>query len=202
MLALVLGTGRRAPEARDPLEILVITAISDGALVLVLFALGRARLGIRAVDLGFRAPTLAALRDAVGIALALWVVSIGVNAIAVRIFGPHPQSFVVTAGAHSGPVDYAVDMLTGAVVAPLAEEPFFRGLIFGGFAQRIPIPAAAAVSALLFAVSHGLGVALPIFFLGLGLAYVYWRTGSIWASITTHATVNAVSLSILFLQPR
>jgi membrane protease YdiL (CAAX protease family) len=197
-----LGIARQPPESRGPTEILLLTVLGDGALLLVVFALGRVRLGLRPGDLGFRTPTAAAIRYAVFVAAGLWLLSIAVNAASIRIFGPHPQSLVVTVGAHSGAAAYALDMFTGALVAPFAEETFYRGLVFAGLAQRLPLWAAAAVSALLFALSHGLGVVLPIFILGLGLAYVYARTGTIWASMTAHSLVNAVSLTLLFLQPR
>lgn len=58
------------------------------------------------------------------------------------------------------------------------------------------------MSALLFAVSHGLGVVAPIFVLALGLAWIYARTGTIWAPIVMHAVVNAVSLLLVFALPK
>ena len=197
-----LGVARGAAESRGPDEILVLTLVSDGALLVVLFFLA-SRAGLRAGDLGFRRVGASALADAVVVAIGLWLVSILVNAATVRVFGPHTQSLVVTLGAHTGPVAYVLDLLSSAVVAPLAEESLFRGVIFAGLAQRMPVWGAAAASALLFAGFHGLGVLVPIFVLGLGLAYVYARTGTLWASITTHGLVNAVSVTVLFLyQPR
>jgi hypothetical protein len=129
------------------------------------------------------------------------VLSIAVNALQIRLFGPHPQALIVTVGAHAGPLALTLDLVTAALVAPLAEETLFRGLIFGGLAQRVPVPLAAAASALLFALSHGVGVLAPIFALGLGLAYVYRRTGTIWGPILTHGLVNAVSVVLLFALP-
>jgi hypothetical protein len=201
-VALVLGLGiaRRAAEARGPDEILVLTLVSDGALLVVLFLLA-SRAGLRAKDLGFRRVSGSTLADAVVLAIGLWLASIFVNVVSVRVFGPHPQSLVVTLGAHSGPVAYVLDMLSSAVVAPVAEESLFRGVIFGGLAQRMPVWAAAGLSALLFAGFHGIGVLLPIFVLGIGLAYIYARTGTLWASMTTHGLVNALSVTILFFYP-
>ena len=165
----------------------------------VLFLLAR-QAGIRARDLGFRRPSARAIGDAAGAAVGLWLLSIAVNLASALIFGPHPQSLVETFGAHRGAVAFTFDLAASAVVAPFAEETLFRGVIFGGLAQRLPLWSAAAVSALLFALFHGLGVVPPIFVLGVGLAYVYARTGTIWASMTTHALVNAVSVTLLFAQ--
>jgi membrane protease YdiL (CAAX protease family) len=200
-VALVLGLGiaQRPAQARGPEEILVLTLASDGALVGVLLLLAF-RLGLRPRDLGFVRPSRSAIADAAAIALALWIASIAANVLSQRLFGAHPQSLIETFGAHHGPVAYAEDLLASAVVAPFAEEALFRGVLFGGLAQRMPLWGAAVSSALLFALFHGLGVVLPIFVLGVGLAYVYARTGTIWASMTTHALVNAVSVTILFTQ--
>ena len=198
-LLIGLGTARRAAQARGPEEILLLSFASDGALVVVLFALAY-RAGLRREDLGFRQPSTSALADAVAAAAGLWLLSIAVNLVSIRLFGPHPQSLIETFGSHHGPVAYAMDLVASAVVAPLAEETLFRGVIFGGLATRMPLWGAAVISALLFALFHGLGVVLPIFVLGLGLAYVYARTGTIWASMTTHALVNAVSVTALFAQ--
>lgn len=199
---IALGIGRRPAQQRSAEEILLLALLGDGALLIVLFALGRRLLALRPADLGFRRPSLGALRFAVGAAAGLWLLSIAVNALQISAFGPHPQPLIVTVGAHSGPLAILMDLTTGAVVAPFAEETLFRGLVFGGLTRWMPPWAAAAISALLFAVSHGLGVLAPIFVLGLGLAYVYARTGTIWAAMLAHALVNAVSLLLLFAVPK
>lgn len=201
-VVVALGLRGRPPQERTPEEILILAVLSDGALVLVLFLLGRRLLRVRASDLGLRRPSVAALAFAALVAGGLWLASIAVNALQVRALGPNPQSLVVSVGAHSGPVALLMDLATGAIVAPFAEELLYRGLIFGGLAQRVPLGAAAAVSAFLFALSHGLGVIAPIFILGLGLAWIYARTGTLWAAMTAHALVNAISLVLLFVVPR
>jgi membrane protease YdiL (CAAX protease family) len=202
VLVLSLGLRSKAAQERTPEEILVLALVSAGALLVALFVLGRVLLRLRLADLGFRRPSVRALRSAAAIGAGLWLLSILVNALQIRAFGPNPQTLIVTVGAHAGPAALVMDLATGAVVAPFAEEVLFRGLIFGGLAQRMPLAAAAAISAVLFALSHGLGVVAPIFVLGLGLAYVYARTGTIWAPMVTHAVVNAISLLLLFAVPK
>lgn len=201
-VVIALGLRGRPPQQRAPEEILLLALITDGALLIALFALGRWLLRLRVSDLGFRPPSVGSLGFAAAAAGGLWLLSILVNALQIRAFGPNPQSLIVTVGAHSGVAALLMDLTTGAVIAPFAEEILYRGLIFGGLAQRMPIAAAGTISALLFALSHGLGVIAPIFVLGLGLAYVYARTGTIWAPMITHAIVNAISLLLLFVAPR
>jgi membrane protease YdiL (CAAX protease family) len=192
----------RPPQQRTPEELLVVALITDAALLVALFGLGRRLLGLRPADLGFRRTSARTLGFAAAVAGGLWLLSILVNVLQIRAFGANPQSLVITVGAHSGLPALLMDLVTGAVIAPFAEEVLYRGLIFGGLAQRMPLAAAGTISALLFAVSHGLGVLGPIFVLGLGLAWVYVRTGTIWAPMVTHAVVNAISLLILFAAPR
>ena len=83
------------------------------------------------------------------------------------------------------------------VVAPVCEEVVFRGYLYG-VAKRYcgPITAAFATS-LAFAAAHASLVALlPLALFGLLLAWLYERTGSIWAPIAAHACFNAATVAI------
>ena len=87
-----------------------------------------------------------------------------------------------------------------AFITPISEEIFFRGFIFGGLLPRLgPLPAI-AVSALVFSVFHiSIGVLIPIFITGFLFAWLYWRTGSLWAAIGAHAGHNSVALALTAL---
>jgi len=87
------------------------------------------------------------------------------------------------------------------VVAPLCEEVVFRGYLYG-VAKRYCGPLAAAVcSALVFSAAHGSLVALlPLALFGLLLAWLYERTGSLWAPIAAHAFFNAATVVVLMFQ--
>jgi len=199
---LALGVAGRDADQRSPADILAVTAAGAVALLVVLALVGRRFLHLAPDDLGLRRPTLGQLRFAVASAVALWISSILVNVLWIQLVGARPQALVVSFGTHRGPEALFLDLLTGAVVAPLAEETLYRGIVFGGLAQRLPFAVAAAVSALLFALAHGIGVLAPIFVLGFGLAWIYRRSGTLWAPIVAHATVNAISLALLFALPR
>jgi len=85
-------------------------------------------------------------------------------------------------------------------LAPIAEELFFRGVVFNAFKRERGRRWAYIGSAALFAVIHLSVVALvPIFLLGLALAWVYERTGSLLAPIVMHAVVNGISVAIALL---
>ena len=71
-----------------------------------------------------------------------------------------------------------------AVAAPIAEEIFFRGMLFGGLRRRLSTFAAAAISALVFGGLHaatGVTAVPPLIVFGFVLALLYERTGSLGA---------------------
>jgi CAAX protease family protein len=87
-----------------------------------------------------------------------------------------------------------------AVVAPLVEETFFRGFVYGGFRKRYGWVRAAVFSSILFALFHGEWTAfLPIFLLGMIFAYLYERSGAIWPGMVLHVTNNSLTLLVVFL---
>ena len=102
-----------------------------------------------------------------------------------------------------------LDMRTTAAMsifmAPILEEPIFRGAIFGAIRPKSRY-LAYGVSMLLFAVYHVWGYALadpimwvyviqylPVSFL---LCQCYERTGSIWTSVFFHMLVNGISIGL------
>lgn len=203
VLAIALGVALRDPLARGPEDILVLTLSQNAVLLVVLFGLAGRFMGVGAREMGLLArPSGAHIRFALLASGALWTTSIAINAVQVAIFGPAPQDLVITVGAHAGLAALAMDLATASLVAPLGEEILYRGFLFGGLVTRLGFAPAAAISGVLWAASHGLGVLLPISVLGIGLAYVYWRTQTLWAPILAHAVINAVSLALVFALPK
>lgn len=99
-----------------------------------------------------------------------------------------------------GLVEPWVAVVAIVILAPIAEEVFFRGVVFNAFLRERGPRLAYLGSAALFAVIHLSIVALlPIFLLGLALAWVYDRTGSLLAPIVMHAVVNGISVAIALL---
>lgn len=82
-----------------------------------------------------------------------------------------------------------------AFITPISEELFFRGFIFRGLIPRLGPLGAMLVSAAVFSGFHlSVGVLIPIFITGFLFAWLYWRTGSLWASIGAHAGQNTLAL--------
>jgi hypothetical protein len=84
-----------------------------------------------------------------------------------------------------------------ALATPLTEEIFFRGFVFAGLVPRLGVGRAMVASAVIFSVFHlSLGVLVPIFITGMALAWLYWRTGSLWPGIFAHAGQNALVVAV------
>jgi len=85
------------------------------------------------------------------------------------------------------------------VVAPLTEEPLFRGLLLRGFRSRHGFWAAAWWSALLFAVFHLNPWQMPAaLLLGLFFAWLTLRSGSLLPAILGHAAANSLSVIAIY----
>ncbi len=89
-------------------------------------------------------------------------------------------------------------VLALVIVAPLAEEFLFRGLILDGFLRRYSVAKSIYVSALLFAIYH----LNPWQFIGAlagGAILAWWRvnTGSIVPCIFGHALKNAIPMIVV-----
>lgn len=91
-------------------------------------------------------------------------------------------------------------VLAVVVMAPLAEEALFRGLLYGGLRSRIGPVLAALVSAAVFGAAHMNGsLFLPLAVAGLLLALVYERSRSLWPSTVAHATLNGLAVLMALL---
>jgi membrane protease YdiL (CAAX protease family) len=87
-----------------------------------------------------------------------------------------------------------------AVFGPIIEELFFRGFMYNAFKARLGVLGSMIVTAALFAALHSHAVGfLPIMVLGMLLAYIYEKTGTLVASITVHMAHNLAMVFLVFL---
>lgn len=86
-----------------------------------------------------------------------------------------------------------------SVFGPVAEEVFFRGFMYSAIKKHLGTLCAAFLSGAIFSILHANIVGfLPIMTLGILLAYLYERTGSLVASIAVHIAHNSVILCFVF----
>lgn len=97
--------------------------------------------------------------------------------------------------AWGGPALVAASLLGTVLLAPLFEEVVFRGLLYATLRRRLPWPVAATLSAAVFAIAHGYGVAGfgSVFLSGLVWAVAYEKTGSLWPSTAAHVVNNVAA---------
>ena len=95
--------------------------------------------------------------------------------------------------------DYEFWLVAGVIVAPFAEEIFFRGYALGGFAKRRDINRGLVITSALFAAVHLDPIAFfPLWAAGLVLGTLYLETGSLLAPIAAHATNNFIALTLTY----
>ena len=127
-----------------------------------------------------------------------YVLVVGYGAVMERI-GPDilvPESTVPGAVARDN-LTLAMTGVLACLAAPLAEESFFRGFMFGGLRKWGFWPAA-SISAFAFTIAHlDPGSIIPFFGIGLVLAYLDRSRGTLWDSILLHFMFNFTSFLFL-----
>lgn len=90
--------------------------------------------------------------------------------------------------------------IMGGLVAPLAEEVFFRGLLYRWLRGRWGIWIGVIVSSLIFGLLHGeISIVVATAFLGAIMALVYEYSGSLWMPLMIHAVNNGVKILLLYV---
>ncbi len=86
------------------------------------------------------------------------------------------------------------------IIAPVAEEILFRGILLPLLMKRLGAGSAVILSSFLFALIHWhVPSFFPLFVLATGLALAYVYTGSLWVPILMHALFNGMNLAVLLL---
>lgn len=110
----------------------------------------------------------------------------------------NPQVGALTGGRALSPSELIALLLLVAGVVPFAEELFFRGMLYPLIRARTGAVAAVVLNAALFSLAHVIPQLLPgLFVVGLCLAYLRERSGSIWPSVCYHAIQNALALLLI-----
>ncbi len=202
-VAVALGSSVAHPSPGISLAQDVLSDLSfvSGALVLTV-VLARAR----PADFGYRRvwPPLA-IGAFVAAAVGYYVISL-VYASLVKLHGTDKLPSELGASKSTAALIGATVFV--CVIAPMAEEFFFRGFIFGGLRRlRVVVGGidvgtwlAAAITGVLFGVVHA-GSASPQYLIPLGifgfvLCLLRWRTGSLYPCMALHSVNNALALGV------
>lgn len=194
VVGLILGVGFVLGGAKltSPWFVPSAMVLSQGGTLLLLW-LTRGRQGAK------RLWDSRELRDARawGLVAVGFVVSLGVNLFRVAIEQDIPMPTVnqamidAMAGAGSIPWAILLAFFIGMVIlAPLAEEWLFRGILQTALGARWGPLAAVPVTAALFALFHDVSTWWVVAIYGLVWGWIIYRRSSLTVSILTHAAWN------------
>jgi len=151
--------------------------------------------------LGFRGFHPAYLLLAGGLLFVSFVINL-LWSLLLAPFGleTQPQVLPIFGGGLEGLI---LALVAGSLIAPLAEETFFRGFLFANLREHQGPLRAMVTTALLFTLFHLTPTAfVPLFFLGCFLTLLYHLSESLLPSILLHATMNTLAFTLSYLVER
>ena len=111
-------------------------------------------------------------------------------------FGVEPEGNIPDEAFDSVPLVVLVGVLSLGL-APIMEETFFRGFLFGGLRGRWGVSLAALATGFLFALAHiDPLVYMPFTVVGMLFAWGYVYSGSLLASVIAHLLFNGISFGL------
>ena len=139
---------------------------------------------------------------AIGLALLAWLIYIIVAALLSPLLQPDQEDITRELGAdQESVISLVIAGILIVILAPLSEELFFRGFMFGAMRRSMSLWPAALISAVVWGSLHlsggNIGVAIQISILGIILAWLYERSGTLWAPVTAHGINNAIAFAVL-----
>jgi len=186
----------------------VIIAAQLAGLLAVLALLRLRSVPLRPV-IGHVRPIARHLGVGAGLGLVSVVLSVTLVSVLVTLSGSEATpDQVLTQGIGESALQLLLAVIAGVVLAPIAEELVFRGLLHRALRSRLRLVPATLISSGLFAVVHVEVVASqPLALVGLAavgvvLAVAYERTGSLLVPMTIHAVYNAVTVLVVVVLSR
>ena len=122
--------------------------------------------------------------------------------IGIRVFSYEPPETKALEILYEAKGTKLLLILTALVtiIGPITEELFFRGFAYPVFRKKIGVRNAILLVSFIFAMLHMNIVSFfPILALGILLAYLYEKTGSIVPSIAVHIIHNSAVIFFVFL---
>jgi membrane protease YdiL (CAAX protease family) len=206
--ALLLAARVERPLMRANAEVALLLLLASIYLVFaggIVVGLRRVRQPVRMLGLHWPTPPMAVLIVA---GLVPWFTAEGILAWTVGLIAnrgrPLPSNTreLFIQRPHGVGV-LILALLVTAVLAPVCEEIFFRGMLYRYLRAHWPVWAAVVGSASLFGLAHFSGLdrltLWPVFtFMGIVLALLYEWTGSLGNTILLHSLNNAILTVLAF----
>lgn len=111
---------------------------------------------------------------------------------------PHPLVSVFLKEERLSLILYSI--ILSAIIGPVVEEVFFRGFAYSAIKKKVGAGWAILISSAIFASVHmNLFGFLPVMWLGIAMAYLFEKTGSLIPSITLHIIHNSILICFVLL---
>ena len=204
-LGLVLGTAVIVPlidSISGAAQLAILSTLLYGSLCGFGWWFALKRRGATLADAGFRWVGIGPILLMIPTAILLIVVTAILLTGTDELFGDVPTAQEQVLGTQSTlPVsDLIWLVLAGSVLAPVAEEFLFRGLLYRYLRARRTILFATLASSLLFALSHFVLILIPSYIVfGIIEAFVAERYKSLYPAIALHALNNGALFAGLFV---
>jgi len=126
-------------------------------------------------------------------------VLVGTGALILALAGINPLH-LVRIRLPRDPGTLVLFFLTGGLVAPLAEEFFFRGILYR-LLRPMGVMPAILISTLLFAAAHAMDGAIPVTQLAGGLLFAaaFEKEGHIAVPVIIHGAGNTALFTLSFI---
>lgn len=177
--------------------------VSYAAMLAVIGPLLPALAGRAWRSLGWGAPRLRDVGYALLGAAAMFFATLVTGAAEQAIFHLKPDQIAVHLLRDARGPMIGVFVFLACVAAPFVEELTFRGFIFNALRRYLPVWVAVILSACVFGLAHwqpgNAGAIVPLAAAGTVLAVIYYRTGSLAASMLTHAMFNATTVVLVLV---
>jgi membrane protease YdiL (CAAX protease family) len=186
------------PAARDAAQLIVALSLIGTALGFALLD-ARGRLGEAFGKLGLGGKVAV---GAIGLAVLAWFSYVFLAGLLAPLLQPDQQDVTRDLGTNKDELgSVAIAAFLIVVAAPISEEAFFRGFMYAGLRRSLSIWPAALISAAVWGSLHlgagNIGVAIQLAVFGVVLAWLYERSGTLWAPVLAHAINNTIAFVLL-----
>jgi membrane protease YdiL (CAAX protease family) len=208
VVSLIVGIGAKAGGSSLSHPSATVTLIGDllfdAAFVAAAIYFARLTARVRPEDFGFRAVRW---QIAIGAVIAAGIGYYVVTAIYASLLHLHGNEKLPIPIHNSRGALIGVTIFV-CVVAPIAEEFFFRGFIFGALrrmrielaGRQLGVWVAAIITGILFGLAHTGSASsrylIPLGFLGFVLCLLRWRTGSLYPCMALHSINNSLAMGL------
>jgi membrane protease YdiL (CAAX protease family) len=174
------------------------TVVQDLALVASAIVFARLTARPRPAQFGLRSSPIG---RAVAWVLVGWLGFVVFSAIWVSALHIHQRDDLPKElGAGNGTLALVAVGVLVTVIAPMAEEFFFRGYFFTALRSWKGVWPAAVITGVVFGAIHAgsapVGYLVPLAVFGIVLCLIYWRTGSLYPCMSLHALNNSLAFGV------